>query len=153
MRRWPPILGFALTAALFATPAGACGSLLAAHRYSALRAGITTMNNRNVASYIPARLEYVRTQGPGRIPGHWASGPDRPHQYFSDRPTGFGPFSHQRTDRVSVYISDEPAPLIVLTLHNWGNATLGFRGTCSANGVIHGSSGESDILIHLVRTR
>jgi hypothetical protein len=143
-------------AASFPTAALAesCAEELAARPGDDLMATVTTMNNRGVASYSSSPLRYVPPRtffGFPQGPGTWRSVP-RPlaAQLFSDRMVQGQPFVVGRADRITMSITQEASPVIVVTLASWGNAQLTFSASCSANGIIHGTSGNSDIVIHVV---
>lgn len=122
---------------------------------------LVTMNRNGVASYVESavihttaaatgharRTRLVTTNGTGS-PGEAVP------QVFSDRTSQFvvGFVQHflaQRADQVSVEITLEASPQVVFTLATWGNATASFRVSCTAGGVMHGSTADVDYLLFL----
>lgn len=124
-----------------------------------------TLNKNGAASWSSFSVSY-KTGGKsptgGLRPAQWftdnASDPkkDEAKQLFSDRATGVGtakmqPFDIAQTDLINVLITVEASPQVTVTLRSWGNKKATFRGTCSAGGVIHGSTPDVDYLLVLTQ--
>lgn len=152
------LIGSLLLAVLHPAAASAesCLEELAPPVNQSVMAYFTTMDTRGVTSYATAELLYMRGNNGFGIPrpGRWYGAPRRPiQQLFSDRfvPGQAQPFAIGRADRIEVNITHEESPLIVLNLLSRGYVRQTFIGSCSANGIIHGTSGTVDVLIQLVR--
>lgn len=113
---------------------------------------MSTLNKNGVASFSIGSLVYrPPLTRPRPIPARWTSQVGAPvKQFFSDRaattPSEVG-FDPARSDQLSVSISVAASPAVEIRLRSWGNAAVRFTGTCSAGGVIHGSTPDVDYLI------
>ncbi|HEX5004693.1 MAG TPA: hypothetical protein VFV65_05215 [Gemmatimonadales bacterium] len=122
---------------------------------------VVTLNKNGVASYSELSVAY-REAGPapsgGVRPPSWASNRDNPApQLFSDRTSAPAsgvmrqPFDITQSDTLGLTISVESSPNVSIVLRSWGDVRATFRGTCSAGGVIHGSTPDVDYLIYIVQ--
>lgn len=154
-----------LTAAcLFATfspatlQAQSCEAVLAPpSRDQSVTIRVATMNTRGVVSYAFGELEYhpaLIDNGYRIRPGYWDTYGSPALQVFSDRADPYARtqwFALSKADRVYIRIPEVASPAIEFTLRSWGNARLTFAGACSSNGIIRGTSGDTDVLIYLLR--
>lgn len=122
-----------------------------------------TLNKNGVGSWSQFKVSYRESvrHVPGYVrPAQWytnldnAAKPDETRQLFSDRYSGFirenqQPFDMVRPDLINVIISVEISPQITVTLRSWGNKKATFRATCSASGIMHGSTPDVDYLLFL----
>lgn len=115
---------------------------------------IATLDEYGAMTYVTATLRYTRPliSGGTRLrAGRWATAPSEPAwQYFSDRVANGGQlFAVGRPDRVAVTILEEDPPVVQMIFVSRRNASLGFTGRCSANGIIHGSYRNMDVLVSM----
>lgn len=142
----------------FAEP---CLSRLPADVEGGAAVTLVTMNKNSVASYAQSGMAYRSgIPGTGRparlISNAGAPGSTTTPQVFSDRPNAIfkSPVQHfdaQRADQIAVELTLEQSPQVTITLASWGNVKAVFRVTCSASGVMHGSTADVDYLLILNR--
>jgi hypothetical protein len=104
----------------------------------------TTMNADHVVSYstgvaTPVLSADGKTEAWQTLTG----------QYFSDRYTGSQPFLNTKVDEIQIVVSIAASPKVTVTLKNWGDAQSSFTGTCTADGVMHGTTSTVEYLIGL----
>jgi hypothetical protein len=70
---------------------------------------------------------------------------------FSDRPIDGSqqPFALGKADSISLYITQAISPQVKITLLTHSNAVVTFSASCSSDGVLHGSTVDTDFLIAL----
>jgi hypothetical protein len=123
---------------------------------------LVTLNKNGVASSSAFGVSYKegrKSPSGGKPYAYWTTDnsdapKDAAKQLFSDRLGGTGtaknqPFDIAQADLINVIITIEASPLVTVTLRTWGNTKATFRGTCSAGGVIHGSTPDVDYLLFL----
>lgn len=120
---------------------------------------LTTLNKKAVASFSQSHMQYYGARPSatgGRQPARWVAtdydANDR-HQLFSDRQKGAQldaqPFDKDQADLIGLVVTIEESPQVTVTLRSWGNVKATFRATCSAGGVMHGSTPDVDYLLVL----
>ncbi len=121
---------------------------------------LVTLNKNGVASWSNFEVSYKaggKSPTGGVRPASWSTynpPKDEAKQLFSDRYSGVGtaktqPFDIAQADLINVIITVEASPQVTVTLRTWGNTKATFRGTCSAGGVLHGSTPDVDYLLFL----
>jgi hypothetical protein len=163
------IVGVLIAAGLLVattTPAAAqsCVPFLAPDNGGA-RFELATLNKNGVGSWSQFEANYrpeSRIPNGPRRPAQWYTysaptdaAPGTSPQLFSDRVArpapSAQPFDASRPDLISVVVTVEASPQVTVTLRTWNNATATFRATCSAGGVLHGSTPDVDYLLFMTR--
>jgi hypothetical protein len=142
----------ALSMALVGVPAHAdsCLPFLKFNSSEVAFLTLVTLNKKGVASYATKGATHVaagRTPAGGIRSEAWtiSSAP----QTFSDRGMPAQPFISSNADKVGVSVGVAASPQVTVTLESWGNAKAVFTASCSAGGVMHGSTPDVDYLLFL----
>jgi len=128
---------------------------------------LVTLNKNGIASSSQLDVAY-------RAAGKSPTGGVRPPQWYTDSTSGVGPrdtgkqlfsdrvsgpvgnnqqpFAVAKADLINVVLSVETSPQVTITLRSWGNSKATFRVTCSAGGVMHGSTADVDYLLFLAQS-
>jgi len=112
---------------------------------------MVTLNKNGVASasYVTFAFQAVGKAFLGGTPRYQFVSPGDAPQFFSDRTSGPQMFDQRRPDQIRLSITQEASPLVTVTLRSWGNQRSEFRATCSAGGVLHGSTPDVDYLLKM----
>jgi hypothetical protein len=118
---------------------------------------LVTMNKNGVASFVESGMAYrtaaIPNTGRGArlVSNSGGSGIENAPQVFSDRDvpnqTPRQHFDVRQADHVTIQITLEQSPQVTVTLATHNNAKATFRATCSAGGVMHGSTSDVDYLL------
>lgn len=108
---------------------------------------LTTMNTNHVVSFASGPMEYRRIPlGRTGVLRSWES--QSLSQTFSDRMSNAPqPFSIARADIIGLSVSIAGSPTVVVTLVSHGNGKGTFTATCSADGILHGTTATVEYLI------
>jgi hypothetical protein len=110
---------------------------------------LVTMNDNSVVSYAIATVE-LRKRPPDAGGGaSWVSR-SLVKQLFSDR-NPQQPFDLTKADALDLWMNVAESPTITMTLKSWGNVQSTFQGTCTADGIIHGTAPRGAILLRLTQ--
>lgn len=154
MRKWhlfPLLAGLLYSGGALAN---SCATLLAPPDRGSLDFRLATVNVDGTALVATGSLVYVppiRRAPYIYLPARWQTSNGAPAnlEYSTVHP----PLANFLVETIAVSLTVAASPGIRLTLLSRGSQQLTFSGTCSANGIIHGTSGSADILISVTPNR
>ncbi len=136
--------------------AQSCLPYLTINNTNVKRVQMVTLNRNGLGSSSRFRVTYSPSieivQGVFRPPS-WSIGSAK--VLFSDRYGNVGgwpqPYSIGKADNIGVHITVEASPLVTETLNSWGYVKARFRATCTASGILRGSTRDVEYLLHLTQ--